>query len=74
MRARAKVYYAENRERIRAYMKTWREEMPPDQRARWDERVRKSVTEYRRRKALATMMRDASILMSMEERYDQEEK
>lgn len=62
-RLAARDYYWRNRERVRASFQRWLDEMPPQQRADWDARMREASRESRRRKALARLMGKAPILM-----------
>lgn len=70
-RAYEREYYHQNRDRIRTRYERWLDEMPPDQRADWDRRMRDAARAYRRRKALGEMMREARQLMDMEIPDDQ---
>jgi len=70
-RAKAREYYGENSDDVRQSFQRWLDDMPPDRRQRWNERVRQATREYRRRKALSKMMQDASILMQMEQTNEQ---
>ena len=62
-RAAARAYYERNRERVRVRFAAWLAGLSPERWARWDGRARGAGRAYRRRRAVARMMADASTLL-----------
>jgi len=63
-RAWSRDYYAQHRDSIRAKFSAWLDNMPPGQRADWDQRRADSSRAYLRRRALAKMAETAAQLIN----------
>ncbi|MFB2530732.1 hypothetical protein ACEYYA_01025 [Paracoccus sp. p3-h83] len=69
-RETTRAYYRANRDSIRAYFRDWLAAMPPDRRQQWDAAQRDAQARYKRRRALAQMLKQSRMILDRTPKHD----